>query len=147
MLKKNQLNLVHGFQSFPTKFLDTDVSRISILKKIFKKQVCYADHSDSENLGICYSLCSLAIINGASIIEKHITLDRSKKETDYYSSLNPNEFKKMVSLIRQTEISLGSSQPTFSKEELQYRMNHRKNPILKSSIKKGTVLHEKLFVI
>jgi len=139
-----EIILLHGFQSYPTKLKETNLLRLNQLRKKFQKPIGLMDHiSGDSDMSIMIPL--IAVGMGVNIIEKHITLDRSKKETDYYSSLNPNEFKKMVSLIRETEISLGSSQPIFSKEELKYRMNHRKNPILKSSIKKGTILHEKLF--
>ena len=143
MLKKNQLNLVHGFQSFPTKFLDTDVSRISILKKIFKKQVCYADHSDSENLGICYSLCSLAIINGASIIEKHITLNRKNKGPDYHSALNPNEFKNFVDFFKKYELLIKNKKFKLSNAEHIYSTSFKKYPLASRDLQKGTIINEK----
>ena len=139
-----EIILLHGFQSYPTKLKETNLLRLNQLRKKFQKPIGLMDHISGDS-DMSTMIPLIAVGMGVNIIEKHITLDRSKKETDYYSSLNPNEFKKMVSLIRETETALGSSQPTFSKEELQYRINHRKNPILKSSIKKGTILHEKLF--
>jgi len=82
---------------------------------------------------------------GATIIEKHITLDRSKKGLDYYSAINPEEFRTLVSLIRMTEKSLGKSEFILSGNELLYRQNHKKNPIARRFIKRGIKLNEKMF--
>lgn len=139
-----EIILMHGFQSYPTRLKETNLLRLNKLKEKFQKPIGIMDHMSGDSK-MSTILPLIAVGMGVNVIEKHITLDRTKKETDYYSSLNPEEFKKMVSLTRETEVAMGLSDTIFSKEELQYRINHRKNPILKSSIKKGTILNEKLF--
>ena len=92
---KKNLTLMHGFQGYPTKILDINLRRLIELQNNFGINVGLMDHISGDSsmstviplLGICF---------GATIIEKHITLDRDQKGTDYHSALNPNEFKKLV---------------------------------------------------
>jgi len=139
-----EIALMHGFQGYPTKLDDINLLRISELKKKYDLPVGLMDHV-SGNSPMAIILPLIGIGMGATIIEKHITLDRSKKGLDYYSALNPEEFRTLVSLIRMTEKSLGKSEFILSGNELLYRQNHKKNPIARRFIKKGIKLNEKMF--
>ena len=81
---------------------------------------------------------------GAQIIEKHITLDRSEKGLDYFSALNPNEFLSLVSLIKKSQIAIGKKSFELGKNELQYRILHKKNAITKKILKKNTIINESM---
>ncbi|MGA1794831.1 MAG: N-acetylneuraminate synthase family protein [bacterium] len=105
------LFLMHGFQRYPTQIEDLNIERIKLLEDKFGLPVGYADHVDA-GLQLAKIVPCLAIAAGAKIIEKHITLDRSRKGPDYYSSLNPDEFKEMVDLIKNTETAMGSGEVT-----------------------------------
>ena len=135
---------MHGFQGYPTKLKDLNLNRISNLKSRYQLSVGVSDHIDGES-SMAKTIPLIGIGLGARVVEKHITLDRSKKGLDYYSSLNPDEFKEMVYSIRQVEKSLGSSDFELNENEFQYRLNHKKNPIAKNNIKKGTKLDYPLF--
>jgi len=139
-----EIVLMHGFQGYPTKLEDLNLNRISSLKSRFQLPIGISDHIDGES-SLAKTIPIIGIGLGARIVEKHITLDRSKQGLDHYSSLNPNEFKEMVYSIRQVEKSLGSSDFVLNDNEFQYRLNHKKNPIAKNNIKKGTKLNYKLF--
>ena len=104
---KQEITLVHGFQSFPTKLEDTNLSKITSLKEYFKLKVGFADHVDADSK-LAMILPLVAIGCGAEVIEKHLTLDRSKKGIDYNSALNPDEFLLMVNLIREVEKALST---------------------------------------
>jgi len=132
-----EIAIMHGFQGYPTIISDMNLSRISALKKKFSLPVGIMDHIDG-NLVMSKILPSIAVGMGARIVEKHITLDRSKKGLDYFSSLNPDEFKEMVGIIRQTEKSIGSSSFELVENEVRYRNDHKKSPIARITIKKGT---------
>ena len=143
-LTKKEIILMHGFQGYPTQVTDLDLSRISKLKNQFDLPVGIMEHvSGDSKLSLIAPLLGISL--GAIVVEKHLTLDRSLKGTDYFSSLNPNEFKKLASLIYLTKKSLGSEKMIFSKNEIQYRLKHKKNTITKKSIKKGIKLNEALF--
>lgn len=143
--KPKEIVLMHGFQGYPTKLEDLNLLRIKELEKKYCLPVGFMDHvSGDSEMALIAPL--LAISLGAKVIEKHITLDRSKKGTDYYSALNPNEFKKLVSLIKMTKQSLGLDQLVLSKNEKKYRLSHRKNILARRSIKKGEILNNSMFI-
>ena len=142
--KKKEIVLMHGYQGYPTALSDTNLLRILKLKKHFGYKVGLSDHiSGSSNMAMIIPLIGIGL--GINVIEKHITLDRSKKGIDYYSSLNPNEFKKFVSLIRKTEQSLGKEIFEFSRSEQKYRSGFKKVPFAKKTIQKMSKLQPKLF--
>ena len=146
LLTKNnkEIILMHGFQGYPTKLLDLNLLRITELKRQFGLPVGIMEHvSGNSDMALIAPLLGMSL--GATIIEKHLTLDRSLKGTDYFSSLNPNEFKTLSKLIHSTKQSLGSKDLIFSKNELLYRLKHKKNTITKRPLKKNTSLNENLF--
>ena len=139
-----QIILMHGFQDYPTKIQDMHLNRISEIKRKYGKTVGLMDHiSGSSDMAIAIPLLGVGM--GAAVIEKHITLDRTQKGLDYYSALNPSQFKKMVSTIRQTEKAIGSQKLDLSKNEINYRLQHKKNSVAKTFIKKGTTLRSSMF--
>ena len=83
------------------------------------------DHIDADS-DYAYSLPLLAIPYGASVIEKHITLDRSAKGVDYFSSLEPEEFSKFVDIVRHHEAAVGSEPLEFTVAETKYRESVKK---------------------
>ena len=139
-----ELVLMHGFQGYPTKASDLNLQKIKKLSDKYQLPIGIMDHiSGSSDLSTIIPLLGISL--GATIVEKHITLNRSKKGLDYYSSLNPNEFKKMVSLIKTTQKTLGKNTFSLSKNEFYYRLIHKKNPISKRIITKGELLKESDF--
>lgn len=139
-----EIVLMHGFQGYPTNPDDLNLLRMSELKKKYGLSVGLMDHvAGGSRAALIIPLLGISL--GAIVIEKHITIDRSKKGLDYYSALNPDEFKDLVSLIRTTEISLGTNNFSLLDNELKYRLTHKKNTISKRFIKKGTKLNEKMF--
>jgi len=146
LLKKTpkEIVIMHGYQGYPTKIDDLNLSRITELKNRFGHFIGISDHV-SGNSKMAQVIPLIGFSLGASVIEKHINLDRSKKGTDYYSSLNPNEFKEFVSMVKNTYKSLGENNFNLSKDELIYRLKHKKNTITKKSIKKRTKLNDQLF--
>ena len=136
--------LMHGFQGYPTKIHDMNINRITELKKQYGKIVGLMDHL-SGNSEMALTIPLLGISMGARVIEKHLTLDRSKKGLDYYSALNPSEFKKFVLYVRSSELAFGDGKIILSKNETKYRLDHKKNIVAKYLIKNNTKISEKMF--
>lgn len=138
-----EINLMHGYQAYPTKISNNDLLRISELKKIFGNSVTYGfmDHTDGSNSHAIY-LPATAIALGCTVIEKHITDDRSKKGIDYYSSLEKDEFKKFVTFCDDVEKYLGKKDFIRSKDEEIYRANVKKVFVASKNISKNTLLDE-----
>jgi N,N'-diacetyllegionaminate synthase len=130
------LILMHGFQSFPTRMEDTNFRLLELLKCRYQYNIGFADHIDAES-DLARFLPLVAIGYGASVIEKHITLDRSLKGRDYYSALNPDEFSEMVSSVREIEKGYGSHEIGASPAEIEYRRLMKKTVVASHDISKG----------
>jgi N,N'-diacetyllegionaminate synthase len=112
---RNPILLMYGFQGFPTSEEDTSLIRIQHLKNKYGYPVGFADHVNAES-ELALRMPEYAFFSGASVIEKHITLDRSAKGLDYYSALEPHEFRKMVGNLKQCLRIYGTSQITAAQK-------------------------------
>lgn len=143
---KNEIILLCGFQNFPTKIEDSNLGQLGFLGKKFNLKLAYADHINSDDIYMRKQIPIMAYAAGASYLEKHITLDRSKKGRDYYSSLNPDEFKEFVlDLKRLSEVFGDPKNMGKSKAEIDYRKFSKRNAVAKKFIKKGTICNADLF--
>ncbi len=141
---KKEIVIMHGYQGYPTKVSDLNLLRIKTIANNFPYFVGISDHvSGDSKFSFIPPVVAYAL--GATVIEKHITLDRSLHGTDYYSALNPDEFKNFVSMIKLTKSSFGNESFTLSLDEKSYRLKHKKNTLAKKLIKKNTLLSDKLF--
>tara|TARA_Y100000816_G_C26094712_1_gene579062 strand:+ start:648 stop:1640 length:993 start_codon:yes stop_codon:yes gene_type:complete len=137
--KIKNLVLVVGFQNFPTKLEDSNLAQISYLKDKFNLPIAYADHIDAEDSLMRFIIPALAINCGAEYIEKHITLNRSLKGRDYYSALNPDEFKVFVDNIKSLQRCYGD--PLLmgkSDAEIKYKRFSKKYAIANKVIEAGS---------
>ena len=152
--QKKELMLLYGFQNYPTKISDLNMNNIRCLNSFFGKycKIGYMDHTSGDDK-INYYLPLFAIKLGATVIEKHITYDRTKKGIDYHSSLNPDEFKKFVRLIRskrnikknfnkRLKLSLGLNKYFLTKKEIDYRNQVKKTWVANKSIKKNSIINK-----
>lgn len=112
--KKVDFALLHCNSTYPAPF---DKINLKFMKKLqeFNVPVGYSGHER----GISVSIAAVAL--GACIIERHITTDKTLEGTDHKASLLPDEFKKMVEAIRETEASLGKAERTLSQGEMMNR--------------------------
>ncbi|MCY8620550.1 N-acetylneuraminate synthase family protein [Bacillus spizizenii] len=133
----NQLILMHGFQGYPTKLEDINLKRIQHLQKRYKVQIGFADHIDADH-PLAADLPVYAFFSGAAVIEKHITLHRAAKGYDYYSSLEPNEFKLMTEKLQQAQIATGS--PEVNASERKYLHDSSLRVTANQNIKKGEII-------
>jgi len=139
----SKLILMHGFQSFPTRLEDTNLNQIYKIKELFDLEVGFADHVDAEDKYWRMALPDMAITAGATVIEKHITLDRALKGRDYYSSLNPHEFKSFVKNIKAIENIFGESQiGQLNEAEIEYRSLMKKQAVVNRDLKEDEIITE-----
>jgi N,N'-diacetyllegionaminate synthase len=138
-MTRAELVLMHGYQGYPTTLADCNLSRIAHYRATYRCRVGIADHVDGalpEALEVpVYAVCA-----GATIVEKHLTLDRTAKGYDYYSSLEPQEFAAMLEKIRRAEAILGG--PARSENESNY-LAAVPRAILKMSMPVGQILRAK----
>ncbi|MBN2517362.1 MAG: N-acetylneuraminate synthase family protein [Candidatus Altiarchaeota archaeon] len=134
-----EIVLLHGIQTYPTKIEDMHLNLIQSLKETFGLPVGLADHVDAESeLALIIPL--LAIPLGACVIEKHLTYDRSARGEDFEAALDPSELKKLVGYIDAAEKALGESGFRISESESKYRLVSRKRAVAGRVIKAGEKL-------
>lgn len=139
VLTKNGANDITVLQcntEYPTPFEDANITAMNTLKKEFRCNIGYSDHT----FGITAPIAAVAL--GATVIEKHFTLDRHMPGPDQSASLEPDELKTMVKMIRETELSLGDGEKKPSDSELKNKDIARKSIVAKKSIKAGEIFSE-----
>ncbi len=130
--------LVYGLQNFPTKIENIHLQRIKLLEQKFHLPVCYHDHTDAET-ELARDIAVQAFAYGASLVEKHVTDDRSLKGFDYMSSLNPPEFALVVKKLREFEKTLGSVNTVFTDADREYRKKMKKFMVAKRDLQPGEI--------
>ncbi|MBE5851345.1 MAG: N-acetylneuraminate synthase [Lachnospiraceae bacterium] len=131
-----EITLLHCTTSYPTKMQDVNLRAMLALKDRFKCNVGYSDHTKGVEVPIA------AVAMGATVIEKHFTLDSNMTGPDHKASLNPDELKGLVSSIRNIELALGNGNKIPTEIEKANIMVARKSIIAACDIKKGEVLTE-----
>jgi pseudaminic acid synthase len=116
--------------NYPADFNDLNLSSIPYLHERFGLPVGFSDHT----IGTAAAIAATAL--GASIIEKHVKLDRDTTSVDSSFSLNVSELKNFVSMINQTAVSIGSVQDGPTNSEQSY-LRYRRSLIAKKEIKCG----------
>jgi len=133
--------LMCGFQDFPTRLEDSKLFQIQKLRDAFGCPVGYADHVDAEDGKMARMVPALAIAAGATVIEKHITDDRTRKGRDHYSALNPDEFMEFVRLMRMLPIIMGDEKEwVLTDAEKQYRNFTKRQAVATRDIAAGASL-------
>lgn len=133
---RNQITILHCNTEYPTPYEDVNLLAMQQIKEDFLVEVGYSDHTRGIEVPIA------AVALGASVIEKHFTLDRNMEGPDHKASLEPDELKTMVSAIRNIEKSLGSNKKTVSDSERKNIAIARKSIVAACPIKKGDLLTE-----
>ena len=135
--KKNKISLLHCHSDYPSEPQNLNLRAIMTLKKKFNLRVGYSDHS----IGVEASIASIAL--GATIIEKHLTLNRKMIGPDHKASMEPKNFEKMVLAIRNAEKMLGNGKKIPTQKELKNQKLVRKSIVAKLNISKGDKFSEK----
>lgn len=139
LLKENgtkEISLLHCNTQYPTPYEDVNLRAMDLIREETGLEVGYSDHS----LGIEVPIAAVAM--GATIIEKHFTLDRNMEGPDHKASLEPSELKQMVDSIRHIETALGKKEKTATASESGNKAIARKSIIAKRNIKKGEIFTE-----
>ncbi|MFH0969682.1 MAG: pseudaminic acid synthase [Patescibacteria group bacterium] len=125
-----QIAILHCISDYPADPKDMNLATIPDLAKKFGVVSGLSDHT----LGITTSIAAVAL--GASIIEKHLTIDRSEGGPDAGFSLEPQELKELVNAIREVELSIGKPQFSSIKKE-DINKTFRRSLFVVKDIRKG----------
>jgi len=131
------ITVLHATTEYPCPVEDVNLRAMQTIKNAFQVEVGYSDHTR----GIDIPIAAAAL--GASIIEKHFTLDRNMEGPDHKASLEPDELKAMVDGIRRIELALGKGVKKASGSEIKNKLVARKSIVAKSKIQTGELFTEK----
>ncbi|WP_167956000.1 N-acetylneuraminate synthase family protein [Anaerosporobacter faecicola] len=132
---REQLILLHCIASYPTPVDEVNLNFIDTLKAMFGTVVGFSDHT----LG--YHITLAAVARGAKVIEKHITLSRKNIGPDHFFAIEPNEFKSMVSCIRDIEKALGNGiRNNLTEFELENRDTFEMRLYSRNKVEKGKII-------
>ncbi len=130
-LSKKKISILHCHTDYPSNIKDLNLNSIKTMKKVFKLQTGYSDHS----MGITAPIVAAAL--GSEIIEKHLTLDKKLSGPDHQASINPKEFSQMVASVRQVEKMLGNGKKIPTNRELKNKVLVRKSIVARKKISMG----------
>lgn len=130
---KHEITVLHATTEYPCPLSEVNLHAMNTLAAKFGVSVGYSDHTQGIEVPIA------AVALGASVIEKHFTLDRSMEGPDHKSSLEPNELKLMVQYIRNVEQALGDGIKRPTKSELNNIAVARKSIVASRDIKAGEI--------
>ena len=133
-VSKDKITILHCNTEYPTPMEDVNLKAMLHIQRELGIPVGYSDHT----LGIEVPIAAVAL--GATVIEKHFTLDKTLPGPDHKASLEPNELKAMVSAIRNIEKAIGGSGlKEVSKSEEKNKPIARKSIVASTDIKKGDI--------
>lgn len=135
-VRKEQITILHCNTEYPTPYSDVNLRAMLEIRDRFGVQVGYSDHTQGIEVPIA------AVALGASVIEKHFTLDKNMEGPDHKASLEPDELRAMVCAIRNVEQTLGSGHKTISESERKNIEIARKSIVAACPIKKGELFTE-----
>lgn len=135
-VERSQITILHCNTEYPTPMQDVNLKAMQTLHSEFGVNIGYSDHTRGIEVPIA------AVALGATVIEKHFTLDRTMKGPDHKASLEPGELKSMVRAIRNIEQALGHPDKTVSPSEMKNQSVARKSIVAARTISGGELFTE-----
>ena len=128
---RTQISVLHCTTEYPTPMEEVNLRAMQGMQRVFGTAVGYSDHTHGLEVSIA------AVAMGASIIEKHFTMDRNLPGPDHKASLEPEELAALVSAIRNIEIALGDGIKRLTPSEARNRPVMRKSLVASQPIQAG----------
>jgi N,N'-diacetyllegionaminate synthase len=126
-----QITVLHCTTEYPTRMNEVNLRAMQSIQAAFGVAVGYSDHTQGIEVAIA------AVAMGATVIEKHFTLDRTLPGPDHQASLEPAELKAMVAAIRNIEVALGDGIKRLTPSEVKNKPIARKSLVAIQVIKAG----------
>lgn len=128
---RSHITLLHCTTEYPAPYSEVNLRAMTAMREAFRVEVGYSDHT----MGIEVTLAAVAL--GATVIEKHFTLDRNMEGPDHKASLEPPELASMVKAVRNVEAAFGDGIKKPSVSEMKNRDVVRKSIVALKEIKRG----------
>jgi N-acetylneuraminate synthase/N,N'-diacetyllegionaminate synthase len=130
-VSKDALTVLHCTTEYPAPLAEVNLRAMVAIGEEFNVKIGYSDHTT----GVEVPMAAVAL--GATVIEKHFTLDRAFPGPDHKASLEPGELKYMVQCIRNIELALGSPEKVVTSSEEKNRAVARKSIFVSKDLNKG----------
>ncbi len=127
------LSVLHCTTEYPTPMNEVNLLAMRSIHTAFGVAVGYSDHTQGIEVAVA------AVAMGATVIEKHFTLDRTLPGPDHQASLEPRQLRAMVSAIRNIEVALGDGIKRLTPGEARNKPVARKSMVASRAIKVGEV--------
>jgi N,N'-diacetyllegionaminate synthase len=131
--RRAKVTVLHCTTEYPTPMNEVNLRAMQSIHAAFDVEVGYSDHTEGIEIAIA------AVAMGASVIEKHFTLDRTFPGPDHQASLEPAELKAMVTAIRNIEIALGDGIKRLTPSEARNKPVARKSLVASRGISIGEI--------
>jgi N,N'-diacetyllegionaminate synthase len=128
------LALLHCLSAYPAPVEETNLRAIPVLRDRFGLEVGFSDHTTGQTAAIA------AVALGATIIEKHLTLDRAMPGPDHAASMEPEELTRLIRALREAHAALGDGIKRPQPSELETRQVARRSLVAARDLVAGTVL-------
>lgn len=128
------VSLLHCTTEYPCPIGDVNLAAMATMRSAFQLPVGYSDHTDGFEVSVA------AVALGATVIEKHLTLDREAQGPDHAASLEPDDFKRMVIAIRNVERALGDGVKAPKGSEIRNVPVARKSIVAARALKAGETI-------
>ncbi len=140
-IKHDDIIILHCNTEYPTPYADVNLRAMQTIGKELNVQVGYSDHTNGIEVPIA------AVALGATVIEKHFTLDKTMEGPDHKASLEPDELKAMVDAIRHIEVALGNPEKHVTDSERKNMIVARKSILAARAIKAGEIFTEDNLIV
>ena len=127
------ITVLHCTTEYPTPMTEVNLRAMQSIQSAFGVEVGYSDHTPGIEVAIA------AVAMGASVIEKHFTLDRNLPGPDHQASLEPEGLMAMVAAIRNIEVALGDGIKRLTQSEARNKPVMRKSLVASQAIKAGEI--------
>lgn len=134
--ERHKVTILHCTSEYPAPMKNVNLLAMKTIAERIGTQYGYSDHTQGAEVAIA------AVALGASVIEKHITLDTKMAGPDHNASMEPQPLCDMIAAIRNIELALGNSEKAPTKIELENKQVVRKRVVAKRQIEKGELLSE-----
>lgn len=133
---RDRVTVLHCNTEYPTPMADVNLRAMLTMRDAFGVAVGYSDHTRGIEVPIA------AVALGATVIEKHFTLDRNLPGPDHKASLEPGELKAMVAAIRNVELAMGDGVKRPSPSEAKNVSIARRSLVAARTIRAGEAFSE-----
>lgn len=131
---QKDITVLHCISNYPAKYEEVNLRNMVTLKEKFGCKVGFSDHTIGNECAIA------SVAMGATMIEKHVTLDKTANGPDHKASIDIPELTSLVSSVRHIEMALGSYERQFSESQREISRVARKSIISKHAMKAGHII-------